>query len=73
MVFIRVHAGCVACGHRRYCFSFVGVAMETLASLNRRSENVIVHPVIVAELELGDRHNGQAFGNKPDRQVSNYV
>jgi hypothetical protein len=38
------------------------------ASRNSRSENVRVHAVIVAELELGDRHKGQLLGNKPDRQ-----
>jgi hypothetical protein len=32
--------------------------MSLLAPLNRRSENVRVHPVIVAELEFGDRHKG---------------
>ena len=29
-----------------------------LASLDSRSENVVVHPVIVAELDLGNRHKG---------------
>lgn len=38
---------------------------------NRRAENVVVEAVIVAELELDDRHKGQAFGNKPDRQEIN--
>jgi hypothetical protein len=38
---------------------------------SRRSENVRVHPVIVAELELGNRHKWQSFGNKPDRQGLN--
>jgi hypothetical protein len=39
-----------------------------LTSLDSRSKNARVHPVIVVELELGDRHKGQAFGNKPNRQ-----
>jgi hypothetical protein len=38
------------------------------APLNRRSENGRVHPVTVAELDLGNRHKGQSLGNKPDRQ-----
>jgi hypothetical protein len=42
----------------------------SLASLNRRSENVVVHPAIVAELDLGKRHKGQSLGTKPDRQAS---
>jgi hypothetical protein len=33
--------------------------MSNLASLNRRSENVVAESVIVAELELGDRHKRQ--------------
>jgi len=41
------------------------------ASLNRRSENVVIHPLIVAELELGNRHKGQSLGNKPDRHALN--
>ena len=40
---------------------------KMLAALNRRSENVRDHPVIVAELELGNRHKGQSLGNEPDR------
>jgi len=31
------------------------------------AENVHDHRVIVAELELGNRHKGQSLGNKPDR------
>jgi hypothetical protein len=42
--------------------------MMHLASCRRRSENGRVHPVTVAELDLGNRHKGQSFGNKPDRQ-----
>ena len=38
------------------------------ASRDSRSENIVVHPAIVAELDLGDRHKGQSLGNKPDRQ-----
>lgn len=45
----------------------------SLASLNRRSEDVHVSPASVAELELGDRHKGQAFGNKPDRQGTDFT
>jgi len=41
--------------------------LNPLASLNRRAENVRVSPASVVKLELGDRHKGQAFGNKPDR------
>jgi len=34
------------------------------------AENVHDHRVIVAELELGNRHKGQSLGNKPDRHGS---
>jgi len=43
-----------------------------LTLLNRRSKNVRVHPVIVAELDLGNRHKGQSLGNKPDRRETNH-
>ena len=39
-----------------------------LTAFNRRSENVVFHPIVVSELDLGNRHKGQSLGNKPDRQ-----
>jgi hypothetical protein len=38
------------------------------ASCYRFPEDVGVHAVIVAELDLDNRHKGQSLGNKPDRQ-----
>ena len=40
------------------CWRAQQLIANVLASLDRRSENVLVHPVIVAELELGNRHKG---------------
>jgi hypothetical protein len=34
------------------------LSSEASCALNRRSENVLVLPAIVAELDLGDRHKG---------------
>jgi hypothetical protein len=38
--------------------SRAGLAMNKSASLNRRSENVVVAAVVIPKLELGNRHKG---------------
>jgi hypothetical protein len=47
------------------------MAAVPLASPDRFHENVVIHPLIVSKLDLGNRHKGQSLGNKPDRQESN--
>jgi len=65
-MFMSQNVGSGAFGLLLIVIGFIGtVASGTwafsiydLASLNRRSENVVVKPIVVSELELGNRHKG---------------